>query len=133
MLIDASALTAIFAGEDDFDGLLAVIDGARQRLVSPTGIWEGSVALSRLFDRGISAVEIDLKAFFRRLDITIVPITAETSRIALDAHHRFGKGRHPANLNFGDCFAYASAREHGVPLLYKGDDFALTDIKSALG
>jgi len=63
------------------------------------------------------------------IEILAVPPEAEAG--ALDAYDRFGKGRHPAGLNFGDCFAYACARAHGVPLLYKGNDFPLTDIETA--
>ena len=59
------------------------------------------------------------------------PFEPETAALAIDAYARFGKGRHPAGLNFGDCFAYACARHFDVPLLYKGDDFALTDIRAA--
>ena len=61
---------------------------------------------------------------------SVVAVGDAECRLALDAYARFGKGRHPARLNMGDCFAYACARSHGVPLLYKGDDFALTDIEA---
>jgi ribonuclease VapC len=67
------------------------------------------------------------------MDFTVVPLTDEIGRVALDAFDRYGKGRgHPAQLNMGDCFAYACARVEGAPLLYKGDDFGRTDILAAL-
>ena len=131
MLIDASALTAIFASEDDAEHLLRLLEKARVRAILPLGIWESALALARIFARPIGGVTADLELFFERLDIRILPVTAETTRLAVIAHERYGKGRHAAKLNFGDCFAYAAAREHCLPLLYKGDDFALTDIEAA--
>ena len=73
----------------------------------------------------------ELDAFLARAGIEPTPVTAEQLGVARQAWRRFGKGRHPAALNFGDCFAYALARTVGEPLLYKGDDFALTDISAA--
>lgn len=131
MLIDASALTAIFASEDDAEHLLRLLEKARVRAISPLGIWESALALARIFARPTGGVTADLELFFERLDIRVLPVTAETTRLAVIAHERYGKGRHAAKLNFGDCFAYAAAREHRLPLLYKGEDFALTDIEAA--
>ena len=74
----------------------------------------------------------ELDAFLERAGIEQTPVTAEQLGAARQAWRRFGKGRHPAALNFGDCFAYAPARTAGEPLLYKGDDFALTDISAAV-
>jgi ribonuclease VapC len=71
--------------------------------------------------------------FFRRAGIVIEPFTVEQAHLARQAFHDFGKGRHPAGLNFGDCFAYALARHIGEPLLFKGEDFKKTDIVSAAG
>ena len=70
--------------------------------------------------------------FLAEARVTLVPISATECTAALAAHARFGKGRHPARLNLGDCFAYACAKVHGVPLLFVGDDFPQTDIRSAL-
>jgi ribonuclease VapC len=72
-----------------------------------------------------------LETLQRPVNARVVAIGDVEQRLALDAHARFGKGVHPAKLNMGDCFAYACARANGVPLLYKGDDFALTDIEPA--
>ena len=66
--------------------------------------------------------------------VTLVPVSVEQAKIAREAYRDFGRGqKHPAKLNYGDCFAYALARERGIPLLYKGDDFVHTDVQSALG
>ncbi len=131
MLIDASSLTAIFAEEAEGEGLLRRIEAAPVRAISPLGIWESAVALARIFDRPPSEVAADLQPFLDRLRIRTLPVTAETAALAVAAFERYGKGRHPALLNFGDCFAYAAAREHRMALLFKGDDFALTDIEAA--
>ena len=78
----------------------------------------------------VAAAEFD--AFMDRLDLEVMPFTLDQARRARDAHRRFGKGRHPAKLNLGDCFSYALAQECGEPLLFKGDDFAQTDVKAAI-
>ena len=80
----------------------------------------GGAAARRLLDR-----------LLERVGIELVPVTVEQAHVAREAWQRFGKGNHPAALNFGDCFSYALARASGEPLLYKGDDFALTDIEPA--
>jgi ribonuclease VapC len=76
-------------------------------------------------------VRSQLAAFFRRKDVAVVPFTEEHFQVATDAFPRFGKGRHRAALNFGDCMAYAVAAVAGLPLLYTGNDFAQTDIPAA--
>ncbi len=131
MVVDASALTAIFAGEDDQHSLLVRLDHGPVRAISPLGLWETSVALARIFARPSGMVLADVQLFLDRLEFRILPVTAETTGLALAAFERFGKGRHPAQLNFGDCFAYAAARQHRMPLLFKGNDLALTDIEPA--
>jgi ribonuclease VapC len=70
--------------------------------------------------------------FFRRAEILIEPVTVEHAHLAWQAFLDFGKGRHPAGLNFGDCFAYALAKATGEPLLFKGEDFSKTDIRAAV-
>lgn len=131
MVIDASALTAIFADEDDGHSLLARIERASVRAVSPLGLWEATVALGRIYARPIGEVAADLRPFIDRFEIRSLPVTADTTSLALSAFERFGRGRHKASLNFGDCFAYAAARQHRLPLLFKGQDFSLTDIEPA--
>ncbi|MGJ7038623.1 ribonuclease VapC [Shinella sp. BE166] len=94
-------------------------------------IWETSLALGR--ERGVAPTDA-LKLvtdFLKLLSIAVEPIDQGAGELAVVAHQRFGKGRHPAGLNFGDCFAYASARQLNVPLLYKGEDFPKTGIETA--
>ena len=131
MFIDASALCAILAREPDAKGLTARLLGHDRRLTSATAIWETAIALSRITKREPNASRRLIHDFLRRYSIDIVPIPPEAAALAVDAFARYGKGRHPAALNFGDCFAYACARRYAVPLLYKGDDFAATDIEPA--
>ena len=74
----------------------------------------------------------DLDAFLDGLDVVVIAVSLRQARIARDAYRQYGRGNHPAGLNFGDCFAYALAKERDLPLLFKGDDFARTDVRSAL-
>ena len=130
MFVDASALVAILLSEPDADALLARVETADAPATSPVAVYETVLALMR--ERGLSRVvaEQQVRAFFAATEIAVVPITDEIGRAALDAFDRYGKGRgHPAQLNLGDCFAYGAAVTLGVPLLYKGSDFA----KTALG
>jgi len=131
MFIDASALVAMLASEEDAAELLRRLEHSTTRLTSPLAIWEASVALARNQARSVSAVEQEVTAFLSLLNVEMVPVPASSASLALDAFERYGKGRHKAGLNFGDCFAYACARHLGIPLLYKGGDFALTDIEPA--
>ena len=75
---------------------------------------------------------VDLDLFLAEAAVEVVPVTAGQARIARDAYRPFGKGNHPAGLNFGDCFAYALAKERDLPLLFKGEDFARSDVRPAL-
>jgi ribonuclease VapC len=93
-------------------------------------VWEATVALARLSGKSITDVREDVERFLELAEIRTLPVPPEIAAIALDAFDRFGKGRHPAKLNMGDCFAYACARHFGEPLLYKGADFPLTDIEA---
>ena len=131
MFVDASALVAILGSEPEEADLTVRLLGATTRLTSPVALWEAAVALVRKAAPQRVDVEhmlADVEAFISETRITVVAIGGLEARLALDAQSRFGKGRHPARLNMGDCFAYACARSHGVPLLYKGDDFVHTDL-----
>ena len=131
MFVDASAWTAILLAEADYKLLLGKLAGAPLVLTSAIAGWETVRAVSRATDRSLDDAASMLETLQRPVDARVVAIGDVEQRLALDAHARFGKGRHPAKLNMGDCFAYACARTNGVPLLYKGDDFALTDIEPA--
>lgn len=131
MFIDASALTAILVDEPDGPALLARIDRAEVRQTSPLALWETAIAVARVLAIDEMAAADAVERFCDLAGITIGAVPPDAARIAIGAWARFGKGRHPAALNFGDCFAYACARLGGQPLLFKGDDFGRTDIAVA--
>lgn len=131
MFVDASAMVAIMTGEPDAPDLLRKLEAASRRMTSPLAVCELTVALARSKNRPFGRVRLAVKEFLARSEIEIVGIGAPEHEAALDAFERYGKGRHPARLNMGDCFAYACARTHGVPLLFKGDDFSQTDVMIA--
>ncbi|MGX9980505.1 MAG: type II toxin-antitoxin system VapC family toxin [Methylobacterium sp.] len=131
MFVDASALTAILTDETDAATLAARLQRALRRVTSPLAVWETVVAVARHLDLPVPTAREAVNAYLDIASIEILAVPPEAAAGALDAYDRFGKGRHPAGLNFGDCFAYACARAHGVPLLYKGNDFPLTDIETA--
>ncbi|MEK0082188.1 type II toxin-antitoxin system VapC family toxin [Benzoatithermus flavus] len=127
MIVDTSALVAILLDEPETVPFARLIAAASPCIMSAASYVEfGVLAASRA---GYDALAVD--AALRRWKLEIAPVTAAQARLALDAFHRCGKGRHPAGLNFGDRFAYALAKERGEPLLFKGGDFAQTDIASA--
>jgi ribonuclease VapC len=127
MIVDASAIMAILRGESDGPTLARALEQAPALRISAATFVEAAIVtdgsrnpvLSRRFD--------DL---LRDSEIVVEPVTAEQAKIAREAYRDFGKGRHRAGLNFGDCFAYALAKATGEPLLFKGDDFRHTDIEA---
>ena len=129
MIIDSSAVVAILLDEPQAEQHTEAIAGAAQRRMSAATYLEAAIVAeskggaegARFLDRLLESARVEL-----------VPVTVEQGQAAREAWRRFGKGNHPATLNFGDCFAYALAKTTGEPLLYQGDDFALTDIESAL-
>jgi ribonuclease VapC len=131
MFVDASALTALMTVEDGARDLFARVERARKRITSPIAVWETAVAIARKTGLEMGRAELEVADYLALAKIDLLPIPAEAAALALVAFERYGKGRHPARLNMGDCFAYACSRHFGQPLLYKGDDFALTDIETA--
>lgn len=130
MIIDTSALMAILLLEPDADRFAKAMADATSLSMS-AGSWIEITAVLVRRHPALSGHEPERSA--RAIGIEIVPITREQAEIGADAYRRFGRGTgHPANLNFGDCFAYALSRASGEPLLFKGDDFAQTDILAAL-
>jgi ribonuclease VapC len=125
VVIDTSAITAMLLLEPEWRALAEAVDRDPVRLVSAISVMEASiVALARLGDDGLD--ELDL--LLARTGSEVRPFSATDLSQARQAFLRFGKGRHSARLNFGDCFAYALAASSGEPLLFKGDDFSQTDI-----
>ncbi len=131
MFVDASALTAMLTDETDARALLARMQSYPKRITSPLAVWETVVAVARILGLTARDAESAVEDYLKLMGITVVAVAAETRALAIDAYDRYGKSRHPAALNFGDCFAYACARHERVPLLYKGDDFPQTDIEAA--
>ena len=129
MAADASALMAIALKEPEAEEFRRIMRDDGQVLVSAATLVELYIVA---MGRG-DAVYARAQALIRDLPITVVPLDAEQAEIARRAYERYGKGRgHPAQLNFGDTFAYALASSRGLPLLYKGNDFVHTDILSVL-
>ena len=125
MVIDTSALLAIFLAEPERKAFLDSILQSETRMISAANVLETGIVLEAR--RGESAGrEFDL--FLVRANLQIVSVDSEQAEIARSAWRKYGKGRHPAALNFGDCFAYALAKSSGEPLLAKGTDFVATGI-----
>jgi ribonuclease VapC len=129
MVIDTSAIVAILFNEPERKRFATLLENAEVRLVSAVTRVEAAFVVE---GRKAEAGRERLDRFFRMTDPEIVPVTPEQAEIAVDAFRRFGRGRHPAALNIGDCFVYALARATGETLLFKGGDFARTDIESAI-
>jgi ribonuclease VapC len=126
MVVDTSALLAIFLGEPERQQFVTAIIASAKRFISAANVLETAIVLES--KKGESAGrEFDL--FLIQTGIEIVAVDGEHIEVARSAWRRFGKGRHPAALNFGDCFAYALAKFSGEPLLAKGQDFKLTDVE----
>ena len=132
MFIDASALVAILCREEGYERVGDCLRQTPQRLTSALALFEAILAVARIQSVSPEIAERIVNGFREKVDIALVSLGISEIRIAAAAHTRYGKGRHPARLNLGDCFAYACAQVHGVPLLYVGNDFTQTDIRAAL-
>ncbi|SOD97182.1 type II toxin-antitoxin system VapC family toxin [Caenispirillum bisanense] len=127
MIIDTSALVAILQGEDDAVPLMNVLTASSVRLMSAANYLELGIVIDKLRDPAFSGLVDHL---LTRARIEIAPVTADQARLAREAYRRYGRGSgHAAKLNFGDCFAYALAKDRDQPLLFKGDDFSHTDVR----
>ncbi len=131
MFLDASAIIAIITGESDAFSLAARLGQAALVVTSPIAVYETVLGLARAGNTSIADAMSVLDQFLKEVDVTVVPIDASCGREAIGAFERFGKGRHAASLNLGDCFAYACAVTQNVPLLCKGNDFPRTDVAIA--
>lgn len=129
MIVDTSALMAILLGEPEAQQFVEVMSAASSCSIS-AGNW---IELTAVCVRRGYDLDAEIEVLLAATKAQIVPVSLEQARIGESAYRAFGIGSgHAARLNFGDCFAYALARESGEPLLYKGDDFAQTDVVSAL-
>ncbi len=129
MVIDSSALLAILQDEPERRALVEAIESADRRCLSVVNLVEASIVLEAR--RGSTAARL-LDTLVERAGIDVVGVDREQGELARRAFARFGKGRHSAGLNFGDCFAYALAQAFGDSLLFKGGDFNQTDVRPAL-
>jgi ribonuclease VapC len=133
MFVDASAIIAILTGEPEADAFADALAGAAAPVTSPVAIFEAALGICRKRHATPAEAAADVREFLDLSGIRVAPITEGEAGAAIEAFARFGKGRgHPAQLNLGDCFAYAVARIHGISLLFKGEDFAKTDIPPAV-
>lgn len=125
MVIDSSAVVAILQEEPETADFLALIEMTPTRLMSAANYLEAAIVIEDRF--GYDGIR-DLKLFLAEAGIEIEPVTFDQAETAREAYRTYGRGNHPAGLNYGDCFAYALAKAAGEPLLFKGDDFVRTDL-----
>jgi ribonuclease VapC len=129
MIVDTSALLAILLNEPDAAQIAEAMESADTLRISVASYLEAAIFVDRNGDEVRRAL---LDTFLEEFSIQLEPVTVEQARVARQAFLWFGKGRHPAGLNFGDCFTYALAKVTREPLLFKGQDFARTDLTSAI-
>jgi ribonuclease VapC len=120
--VDTSALMAITLGEPASDACIAAMSAEETILISAGTLAESLIVAGR---RGVAR---EVEALIDRMSLEVIPVTAAVALRVADAYSRWGRGIHPAGLNFGDCFAYATAMEAPCPLLFIGDDFPRTDV-----
>lgn len=128
MILDTSAVIAILRAEPEASAMAEAMSSAGARGISAVSYVEAAVVIDSSHDP-IASRRFD--DFFREAEIVIEPVTFKQAKIAREAFRDFGKGRHRAGLNFGDCFSYALAKATGKPLLFKGNDFSHTDVEPA--
>lgn len=129
MIVDTSAIMAILLSEPEAERFLDVLMAASRVAMSAGNLVELTVTTTR---RPVPIPQEAVNRLVSNLAVTIEPVTVEQAEIARRAYLTYGRGRHPAALNYGDCFAYALARATDRPLLFKGNDFAQTDIACAV-
>jgi ribonuclease VapC len=128
MIVDTSALVSILDQEAEAERLARAIAAASERMLSAANLVETGIVMQ--VRRGDEA-DRDLDLLLAKLKIDIIPVSGKQANLARRAFQHYGRGRHPAKLNFGDCFAYALAKDSSAPLLFKGNDFSQTDIMIA--
>jgi ribonuclease VapC len=132
IFIDTSAMIAILAAEPDAAMFAAKLDADRDRITGAHVILETAMTLATISGLAPTAADAEVMRALHEANIAVVPVDEEVAHGAVAAFERYGKGRkHRASLNFGDCLSYACAKAHGAKLLFKGDDFAHTDIAKA--
>jgi len=129
MIVDSSVFIALLRREPGCEIYERALAGTRPLAASAGTLVETAIVAE---GKGGERAGADLDLLIRQMEVEIVPFTADHAALAREGWRRYGKGRHPAGLNLGDCFAYALARSRNEPLLFKGDDFAQTDVKAAI-
>jgi ribonuclease VapC len=129
---DASALVAIIARESDAEAMADCLDQDDRRLCSALSGWETVAGLTRSYMFSVPSARARVRLFLDAMDFSWVGIGEREFDAASEAYAQFGRGRHPAGLNMGDCFAYACARTNGARLLFKGESFVRADIEPAM-
>lgn len=132
MFVDASAMVVMLTDEVDGDALADCLATASVRYTSAVAIFEAVAGLARKRSFSLDEARVIVRRFLSVSEISLAPIGEAECESALTAFERFGKGRHPASLNLGDCFAYGCAKALDTELLFKGDDVSRTDIRAAL-
>ncbi len=131
MFLDASAIIAMLGDEKEGDAFADALAAAPVRLTSPIAVWESVAGLAKEYALSIPEARRKVAEFLAVAKVRIVALGEADLEFALDAYDQFGKGRHPARLNLGDCFAYAAAKAQGASLLHKDEGFWLTDAEQA--
>lgn len=129
MIVDTSAVVAVLQEEPEAPRFARALAAAPKPRISAAN-WFGAAIV--MDSKGNAVAHLRFDQFFRRFGIGVEAVTPELAAAARLAYRAYGRGNHPARLNFGDCFAYALAKDRGEPLLFKGEDFARTDVTPAL-
>jgi ribonuclease VapC len=132
IFVDASALTAAIGRESLADRIIECLDTGAGFFTSPVAVYETALAVARIADYSVQEALAEVEAFLDEALIRVEHLDSSHANAALAAFAQFGKGRHPAKLNMGDCFAYAATKARGASILFVGDDFSQTDLRSAL-
>jgi len=130
MFVDTSAIVAILCGEDDAAELAGRLAAAERRFTSPVVRLEACMVLASRLDISPAQANALFEDFLDEAHVAIAPINDKIGVLAVACFESYGKGRHPARLNLGDCLSYACAKAYRSPLLFKGDDFSQTDIET---
>lgn len=128
MFVDSSAIVAILNNEPEAEAFLQLLDGRDGSITSPLAVLEAVIRMASIMNSPVEKARALVEEFLQEAEIEIRPVDEHIGRLAIAAFDRYGKGRHPARLNFGDCFSYVMARHYEARLLYKGNDFAQTDL-----
>jgi ribonuclease VapC len=132
MFVDTSAIVAIILNEPEAFSIKRLIELTSNSITSPMVRLETSIVIGDKLKIGPVEADNLFDNFIIQGEIDVVPLSDEIGKLAVEAYHNFGKGRHPAKLNLADCFSYAVAKHLKVPILFVGSDFSKTDLKSAL-